>query len=226
MALIYVDNLSIGYKDKVVLENLSFSINKGDYLCIIGDNGSGKSTLFKTLLGIRHKISGSYSFCDGLKANEIGYLPQRTQVQGDFPASVLEIVEQGFVGQHKFIPFLSKKEKEKALYYLSLMDILDLKNKSFKKLSGGQQQRVLLARALCASSRILFLDEPVTGLDVKSRELLYSIIEKLNKELNIAIVMISHNIEDALKYASHILYAKKNFFYGTTLEFKEKYDYH
>ena len=163
---ILCENLSIGYGSMVLHDNINFSVNKGDYLCIIGENGCGKSTLMRTLLGLQPPLGGKIVFGDGLKQNEIGYLPQQTAVQKDFPASVREIILSGCQNKCGLRPFYSRKEKRVAGEMMEKLQITHISNKCFRELSGGQQQRVLLARALCATSKILLLDEPVTGLDL------------------------------------------------------------
>ena len=218
MALVTVENLSLGYDSKIIVENLNFSVNRGDYLCIVGENGSGKSTLMKTLLGLQSPISGNISISDGLKKNEIGYLPQQTVVQKDFPASVWEIVLSGCQGKCGMRPFYNKEEKALALENMRRMDIEDLKDRCYRELSGGQQQRVLLARALCATKTILLLDEPVSGLDPKVTSEMYDLIKKLNDE-GITVIMISHDIATAVYYASHILHIGNEIFFGTKEEY-------
>ncbi len=215
MSQIVCKNLSVGYEGKTVLENLNFEINQGDYLCIIGENGSGKSTLMKTLLGLQPKLSGEIIYGDGLKSNEIGYLPQQTVVQKDFPASVYEIVISGCLGRIGLKPFYGKAEKELALENMKKMGIEHFKNRCYRELSGGQQQRVLLARALCATRKALLLDEPVSGLDPIVTAEMYELIEMLNKE-GITVIMISHDIGAALRYATHILHIGSHVFFGTT----------
>ena len=158
-------NASLGYEDGTVAENLNFTINKGDYLCILGENGSGKSTLIKAILGLKPQISGELNWCGDVKKNEVGYLPQQTVVQKDFPASVREIVRSGCLAKCGLRPFYSKEEKELAENTMKQLEIDKLAKRCYRELSGGQQQRVLLARALCATRKMLLLDEPVTGLD-------------------------------------------------------------
>jgi len=218
MALITIKDLSLGYESRTIVSNLNFQVNTGDYLCIVGENGSGKTTLMKTLLHLQEPIDGQILIGDGLKKNEIGYLPQQTLVQKDFPASVREIVLSGCQGRSLFRPFYNKEEKRLADANMERMGILDLRNRCYRELSGGQQQRVLLARALCATQKVLLLDEPVSGLDPKVTLQMYDTIEQLNKE-GITIIMISHDIKAAVRYASHILHIGEEIFYGT----KEKY---
>ncbi|MCR5770468.1 MAG: metal ABC transporter ATP-binding protein [Butyrivibrio sp.] len=218
MALITIKDLSLGYESRTIVSNLNFQVNTGDYLCIVGENGSGKTTLMKTLLHLQEPIDGQILIGDGLKKNEIGYLPQQTLVQKDFPASVREIVLSGCQGRSLFRPFYNKEEKKLADANMERMGILDLRNRCYRELSGGQQQRVLLARALCATQKVLLLDEPVSGLDPKVTLQMYDTIEQLNKE-GITIIMISHDIKAAVRYASHILHIGEEIFYGT----KEKY---
>lgn len=218
MAQIICQNLSVGYDSKVILKNLSFEVNKGDYLCIVGENGSGKTTLIKSILGLIPTISGKLETGDGLKSNEIGYLPQQTIVQRDFPASVKEIVLSGCQGRMGLRPFYSKSDRLLAEKNMKKMDITDLSKRCYRELSGGQQQRVLLARALCATQKILLLDEPVSGLDPRVTAEMYQTIKSLNDE-GISIIMISHDVDAAVKYASHILHIGNTVFYGTTEEY-------
>ena len=218
MSLITCKNLTLGYEGKAILHNLNFSVNKGDYFCVVGENGSGKSTLMKTLLNLQAPISGKVILGDGLKRNEIGYLPQQTVVQRDFPASVMEIVLSGCQGRCGFRPFYNKAEKELAQRAIDKMMIEHLTNRCYRELSGGQQQRVLLARALCAAQKLLILDEPVSGLDPKVTSEMYKTIENINKE-GMTVIMISHDIAAAVKYASHILHIGDNIFCGTKDEY-------
>ncbi len=220
MALLTIKNLSLGYDSRVIVENLNFAVNAGDYLCIIGENGSGKSTLMKTLLGLQEQIGGEIIPGDGLQKNEIGYLPQQNLVQKDFPASVKEIVISGCQARCGLRPFYTKSEKQMAKDNMAKMGITDLANRCYRELSGGQQQRVLLARALCATQKVLLLDEPVSGLDPKVTIEMYSLIEDLNRE-GITVIMISHDIAAAVKYASHILHIGDSIFYGTKDEYLE-----
>ncbi len=217
MSLIKVEKLSLAY-ESLLVENLNFSVNAGDYLCIVGENGSGKTTLMKTLLGLKKPAAGSISIGDGLKKNEIGYLPQQTVVQKDFPASVREVVLSGCQSRLGRRPFYSRELKALAQSNMKRMGIDGIAGKCYRDLSGGQQQRVLLARALCAAEKVLLLDEPVSGLDPKVTAEMYSLIEDLNKE-GITIIMISHDIHAAVRYASHILHIGDSIFFGTRDEY-------
>ena len=194
MAQLTCQNLCAGYDGRPVLQDLSFEILAGDYLCIVGENGSGKSTLMKTILGLQAPISGRILTGDGLRKNEIGYLPQQTVVQKDFPASVREIVLSGCQGRCGSRPFYNKEEKQLAAEAMDKMQITRLARRCYRELSGGQQQRVLLARALCATQKMLLLDEPVSGLDPKVTAEMYTLIEKLNREDGITVIMISHDV--------------------------------
>lgn len=222
MSLINCNDLKLGYDGKVVIEDVSFQVNTGDYLCIVGENGSGKTTLMKSILGLIDTMGGKITFSDDLHPNEIGYLPQQTVVQKDFPASVREIVMSGFLNKTGFSPFYSKEQKAKAAEIMDQLSITNLKNRCYRELSGGQQQRVLLARALCATSKLLLLDEPVAGLDPLVTEEMYSLIKSINadKKLGITIIMVSHDIAAAVKYASYILHVNKRpLFFGKTSEY-------
>ena len=219
MSQLVCENLTLGYDSRVIVKNLNFSVNKGDYLCIIGENGSGKSTLMKTILGLHSPMFGRVCTGDGVKQNEIGYLPQQTDVQKDFPASVKEIVLSGCQGRCGFRPFYSREEKALALSSMQKMKIEHLSTRCYRELSGGQQQRVLLARALCATRKILLLDEPVSGLDPKVTNEMYHLIRDLNRVDGITIIMISHDISAASEYASHILHIGKKVFFGSKDEY-------
>lgn len=219
MAQLVCENLAVGYDGKAILQNLNFEINAGDYLCIVGENGSGKSTLMKTILGLQPPVSGKITAGDGLKKTEIGYLPQQTSAQRDFPASVKEIVLSGCQGRCGMRPFYTKEEKRLAADAMEKMQISEYAKRCYKELSGGQQQRVLLARALCATRKILLMDEPVSALDPKATAEMYALIEKLNREDGITVIMISHDVQAAVHYASHILHIGDSVFFGT----REKY---
>lgn len=219
MAQIFCKNLTIGYENNVIINKLSFKVNSGDYLCIVGENGSGKTTLLKTILGLHPIMRGEIIFSDGLHKNEIGYLPQQNSIQKEFPATVKETVISGCLAHMGNKPFFTKPEKAHAKEKMEELGITHLKNRCFRELSGGQQQRVLLARALCATEKILLLDEPVSGLDPKATEEMYEIIHKLNQDHGTTIIMISHDTTNALKYASHILHISENTFFGTKDEY-------
>ena len=219
MAQLICQDLCVGYDGKAVLQDLNFAVFSGDYLCIVGENGSGKSTLMKTILGLQQPVRGRILTLDGLRKNEIGYLPQQTIVQKDFPASVREIVLSGCQGRCGSRPFYNKEEKQLAADAMEKMQIAQLAKRCYRELSGGQQQRVLLARALCATRKMLLLDEPVSGLDPKVTAEMYTLIEKLNREDGITVIMISHDIAAAVKYASHILHIGDAVFFGTKAEY-------
>lgn len=215
MPQLICNHISVGYDGKPVLQNLNFAVNAGDYLCIVGENGSGKSTLMKTLLGLQPPIAGKIETGDGLRQNEIGYLPQQTAAQKDFPASVQEIVLSGCQGRCGLRPFYNKAEKQLAQENIRKMKIEPLAKRCYRELSGGQQQRVLLARALCATRKMLLLDEPVSGLDPKVTAEMYQLIKDLNQKEGITILMISHDLSAAVRYASHILHIGDTVFFGT-----------
>ena len=219
MAQIICKNLKVGYEKQVVRDHINFTVEKGDYLCIVGENGSGKSTLMKTLLSLQKPIDGEIIFGDDLHANEIGYLPQQSTVKRDFPATNFEIVLSGCLSSKRHKIFYSKAEKERALSAMKKMRVDQFAKKCFRELSGGQQQRVLLARALCSTEKALLLDEPVSGLDPKVTIEMYSLVKSLNEKDKITIIMISHDIKDALKYATHILHIGNIVYFGT----KDKY---
>lgn len=218
MALLTIRDLSLGYESRIVAEGINFTVNAGDYLCIVGENGSGKSTLMKTLLHLKEPLGGEILVGEGLKRDEIGYLPQQTVVQKDFPASVREIVLSGCQGRCGLRPFYNKADRKCCEENMERMGIAALANHCYRELSGGQQQRVLLARALCATQKLLLLDEPVSGLDPKVTGEMYQLIGKLNKD-GITIIMISHDIAAAVQYASHILHIGGKVFFGTKEEY-------
>ncbi len=220
MAQLICDRLSLGYEGDAILRDLSFSVEAGDYLCIVGENGSGKSTLMKTILGLTAPLAGKVVVGDGLKRSEIGYLPQQTPVQRDFPASVWEIVLSGCLARCGLRPFYTRAEKARAQKCIERMELLPYKNRCYRELSGGQQQRVLLARALAATQKLLLLDEPAAGLDPVVTERLYGLIASLNRE-GTTILMISHDIEAAVRYASHILHIGDTVFYGTAEQYRK-----
>ncbi|MGM9604950.1 MAG: metal ABC transporter ATP-binding protein [Faecousia sp.] len=219
MPQIICENASLGYENRPIVKDLNFTVNAGDYLCILGENGSGKSTLMKTILNLTPPLAGSIRM-EGLKSTEIGYLPQQTQVQRDFPASVQEIVLSGFQGRCGLRPFYTKAEKAFAARNLERMGIADFARRCYRDLSGGQQQRVLLARALCATQKCLLLDEPVSGLDPKAAAQMYEIISDLHRE-GITVIMISHDLNAALDYATHVLHIGQTLFFGTRGEYLE-----
>ena len=216
-------DVTLGYENKVVAKNLNFKIDQGDYLCVVGENGTGKSTLIKTLLGLIKPLNGEViANVQGKNHKGVGYLPQQTQAQKDFPASVWEVVLSGVLNNDHRCPFYNKKDKAEAEKNMEKLNILDLKKRCHRELSGGQQQRVLLARALCATDSVLILDEPVTGLDPAASMELYETIKDLNKKENVTIIMVSHDIKNALNYATHILHLEQEKdFFGTVEEYKK-----
>ena len=216
-------DVTLGYENKVVAKNLNFKIDQGDYLCVVGENGTGKSTLIKTLLGLIKPLNGEViANVQGKNHKGVGYLPQQTQAQKDFPASVWEVVLSGVLNNDHRCPFYNKKDKAEAEKNMEKLNILDLKKRCYRELSGGQQQRVLLARALCATDSVLILDEPVTGLDPAASMELYETIKDLNKKETVTIIMVSHDIKNALNYATHILHLEQeNDFFGTVEEYKK-----
>ena len=213
-------DLTLGYEGKTVISGLSFTVNAGDYLCIIGENGSGKSTLMKAILALKSPMFGQILAGDEFSSTEIGYLPQQSVVQKDFPASVREVVRSGCLNRCGLRPFYSKAEKLMAEENMEKLGVSSIAKRCYRELSGGQQQRTLLARALCATRRMLLLDEPAAGLDPKAAADMYTLIEGLNAE-GITVIMISHDIAAAVKYASHILHIGM----GSVLFFGLKTDY-
>ena len=222
MALIACQDAAFSYEGHTVVGGLNFAVENGMYLCIVGENGSGKSTLMKGLLRLKQPDAGTVSLGDGLNAAEIGYLPQQTVVQKDFPASVYEVVLSGRQSRQGMRPFYSKADKAEANGHIQRLGLENLERRCYRALSGGQQQRVLLARALCATEKMLLLDEPVAGLDPIVTQELYELINNINRALGITVVMVSHDIASAVKYASHILHLKnRQMFFGQTKEYME-----
>ena len=215
MSLITCEDLAFAYDGVTVLRHLTFKIEQGDYLCILGENGAGKSTLMKGLLGLKKPSAGTVTFGEDLRAREIGYLPQQTPVQKDFPASVREVVLSGCLSGMGMRPFYGKEEKERADRNMQALEITDLKDRCYRDLSGGQQQRVLLARA-------------VAGLDPLVTINMYRLIERINKEMGITVIMVSHDMQAATKYASHILHLgeDRQLFFGTCEDYRHTAAYH
>lgn len=219
MSLINVKNLKIGYENRIVIDNVSFAVESGDYLCIVGENGSGKTTLIKALLGLLSKHEGSIEYSDGLSKNHIGYLSQQGNHISDFPASVQEVIMSGFLNRKLFGLCYSKEQKAYAAKIVDLVGVGDVLKRSFAKLSGGQQQRVLLARALCATKKLLLLDEPTSALDPLATAEFYSLVKRLNKS-GVTVIMVSHDVNAAVRNASHILcLSADKYFFGTTHQY-------
>lgn len=222
MAYITCEDLTLRYESLIVQEHLSFTVEKGDYLCIVGENGSGKSTLMKCLLGLKQADGGTLKFGDGLKRNEIGYLPQQSQIQRTFPASVREVVLSGCLNGRAIHPFYSKAEKARAAEQMECLNITQLADRSYRELSGGQQQRVLLARALCATKKLLLLDEPLTGLDPLVATELYGILQHIHDDHGITVIMVTHDVECAVRHAKRILHIGKNeSFFGSCADYEK-----
>ncbi len=227
MAILNVNNLVLGYEKQIVINNISFSVDKRDFILVIGSNGAGKSTLIKGILGIIKPISGDVIY-DEIKKNDVGYMPQETKVDPNFPASVMEVILSGLINKMGFRPFYNKKDKDKANEALKILNIENLKNKKFSELSGGQRQKVLLARSLCATSGLLILDEPSNNLDQESKIEFYTTLKHLNEGHGITIIMITHDVDrdrDSL-IGNKVLELKSNgYFYGKTEEYMEEYGY-
>jgi len=227
MAILNVNNLVLGYEKQIVINNISFSVNKRDFILVIGSNGAGKSTLIKGILGIIKPISGDVIY-DEIKRNDVGYMPQEMKVDSNFPASVMEVILSGLINKMGFRPFYNKKDKERANEALKILNIENLKNKKFSELSGGQRQKVLLARSLCATSGLLILDEPSNNLDQESKIEFYTALKHLNEGHGITIIMITHDVDrdrDSL-IGNKVLELKSNgYFYGKTEEYMEEYGY-
>ncbi|WP_313529360.1 metal ABC transporter ATP-binding protein [Anaerotignum sp.] len=221
MALLSCENVSFSYDGRIVAKEISFTVECGDYLCIVGENGAGKSTLMKGLLQLKSPSGGILRMGDGLKADEIGYLPQQNEVQKDFPADVFEVVLSGCLNRLGWRPFYGKKEKALVQEKMEQLGITHLQKQCYRELSGGQQQRVLLARALCATQKLLVLDEPAAGLDPLVTKELYELISKINAQMGLTVIMVSHDIQSVLRYAHKILHMDtKQVFFGTTEEYR------
>lgn len=222
MPQLICSKVSLGYDGRTITENLSFTVESGDYLCVVGENGAGKSTLIRTILGLKAPISGEIRMDDGTEREEIGYLPQQTVVQKDFPASVMEIVLSGCLKHCGKRPYFKKSEKKIAAMNMKKLGIDDLAKRCYRDLSGGQQQRVLLARALCSAKKMILLDEPAAGLDPVAMQEMYGCIAELNRNDGITVIMVSHDIDAAVKYAKHILHlGNKPLFFGTAEEYAD-----
>ena len=219
MTQITCRDLTIGYGSRIILKHLNFTVNEGDYLCIIGENGSGKSSLMRTILNLQNPINGQILYDHQIQQIGIGYLPQQTSRQKDFPASVREIVLSGCDRRSGFHPFYHASDKKKAVTAMQQLKITHLAHRCYRELSGGQQQRVLLARALCATKKILFLDEPVSGLDPEVTADFYALIRHLNRREGITILMISHDLQATAADATHILHLGTPFFYGLASDY-------
>lgn len=222
MALLECKDLSFSYEGEIVLKGVNFSINTGDFLCVVGENGSGKTTLMNGILGLKKPDSGQVRMGDGLVQNEIGYLPQRNDIQRDFPASVMEVVLSGRLNQMRRRLYYSEEDKKIACENLERLGIINLSEASFQNLSGGQQQRVLLARALCATKKLLLLDEPAASLDPIAQNELYNTIKLINLCNKITVIMVTHDIQNAARFASHILHlgnAQK--YFGSIEKYRE-----
>ncbi len=218
--LLVCRNTALGYEGRAVLSGLNLTVSAGDYLCVVGDNGSGKSTLMKGLLGLINPMEGSIDRAAELKNGAIGYLPQQTRAQRDFPATVYEVVLSGFLNQKGFGFFYTAAQKTAAVQAIGKLGILELKDRCYRDLSGGQQQRALLARALCAAGRLLILDEPVTGLDPAAAQDLYKTLRYLNEKEGMAVVMVTHDLRSALENARTVLHIGRNiWFYGTVEDY-------
>ena len=225
MNLISCKNLFIYYGKNLAVENLSFTIKEKDYIVIVGENGSGKSSLLKAILNLNVKFKGDVVF-ENLKRNHVGYLPQLVDGEKNFPAIVFEIVLSGFVNCSFFSPFYGEKEKKTVSHILKKLNMYELRNESFRNLSKGQQQKILLARAICSSKKILFLDEPCSSLDPIFKREFYSLAKELNEEKNIAVVMVSHDVKDSILNAKKVLHMdKKALFFGDVSDYVKTKEY-
>jgi zinc transport system ATP-binding protein len=215
-------DLSFAYEGNTVLRDVNFTVEAGDYLWVVGENGSGKTTLIQGILGLKKPDAGAITLGNGLSVREIGYLPQQMAIRRDFPAGVYEVVLSGRLGKRAFHPFYTRRDKQTAEENLVRLGIGELRNRCYRELSGGQQRRVLLARSLCAGSRLLILDEPAAGLDPLVTPELYRLIERINREAGITVIMVSHDMQGAMRYASRILHLKnEQLFFGEPEDYKK-----
>lgn len=218
--LLRCEHADFGYENQDAVVDANLEVNTGDYICIVGENGSGKSTLMKGILGLLKPTSGKIVVSEELKRAGIGYLPQQTAAQRDFPATVYEVVLSGCLGKRGNRPFYSRKERELAERSMERLGIVDLRKQCYRELSGGQQQRTLIARALCATDRMLVLDEPITGLDPSAIQDFYHMIKRLNREEQVAVLMVSHDVQNIVHQANKILHLKREvLFYGTVSDY-------
>ena len=217
--MISVEQLSVEFSAKPLFDNISFQVNPKDKIALVGKNGAGKSTMLKIFAGLQQPTSGRLSVPKGVV---IGYLPQQTQLQRDFPASVYEVVLSGRLNSMGGRMFYNAEDKKAAQENMERLGIEDIKNRCYMELSGGQQQRVLLARAMCATKKLLLLDEPVTGLDPVATNEMYTLIKLINLCDSTSVIMISHDIHEAVRYATHILHlGNRQLFFGTTAQYRE-----
>lgn len=201
MDIIDVKNLSFGYySGHEILKDINMKVHEGDFLCIVGENGSGKSTLMKCILGLNKVTKGEVTV-----NGRIGYLPQMTEVQNNFPATIEEIVLSGTLPDHIKSVIYKKEDKQKAKEIMEKLELYEMRKKCFYELSGGQKQRVLIARSLCATDKTILLDEPVNGLDPKIVLEIYELLQELNKNQGITIIMVSHDVDRALNYATRVI---------------------
>lgn len=226
MALIEYKELSIGYENKIIIKGINLEINEGDYVCVFGSNGIGKTTFLKTTLGLLPPVKGYIKRSESLNKKMIGYLPQQSKIKTGFPASSFEVVLSGCLSRLKWRPFYRQAEKNLAGENMKLLGVANLASRPFRELSGGQQQRILLARALCATDKLLILDEPFTGLDPETTAKLHEVLDKINKELGVTIMVVSHFMEDIVSHASKVVHLEKeNVFCGTPEEYAETYNF-
>lgn len=222
MSYITCEGLTLAYEGRVIVKDLNFAVNAGDYICVVGENGSGKTTLVRTLVGLKKSAGGKIVFGDGLDRRDVGYVPQNIHTGKGFPATVYEVVSSGLLGRTGLRPFFTKEEKKRVADAMKRLDISDIRDRCFRELSGGQRQRVQLARALCSTEKLIVLDEPASGLDPVITKQLYEIITDLNKSEGISVIMVSHDILSAVHNASLILHLEKeSSFFGTTEEYKK-----
>jgi len=214
MSIIEIKNLSFSYDKQTILENINLKVEENDFLAIIGPNGGGKSTLLKLILGIIPIKDGSiHTFGAYPKKNleKIGYVPQNTNVNTDFPIKVIEVVLMGHIGTKRPLFGYAEEEKLCALGALAQVGMEAYANARIGSLSGGQRQRVMIARALCAHPKILILDEPTASIDVEGQRQIYELLKRLNEY--ITIIVVSHDISVIMQYANKVVHINKTLSY-------------
>ena len=211
-------NITKRFPGIIANDNVTLQLKAGEIHALLGENGAGKSTLLRGILGLIRPTGGHIHF--HLPPSQVGYLPQQTPIQRDFPASVTEVVLSGLLAAKGFAPFYSRADREKAMEKLRLLGAENLAGRCYRELSGGQQQRVLLARALCAAGRLLLMDEPFTGLDPTVANELYEVVDRLNREEGVTVIMVTHDVPEALRHATRILHLGAQHFDGTAEEYR------
>ena len=215
MVLLEVENISVSYSNHTALENISFKIEEGEYVCLVGENGSGKSTLVKAIVGLLKPDNGKINL--NISLDEVSYLSQTNLKDLNFPATAKEIIMSG-VQKHGKLPFYTKEDKENYKKIIKDLKIEDIQYRRIGDLSGGQKQRVLIARALIRRPKLLILDEPTTGLDYNITKELYKILEEQNKEKNTTIIMATHDLDEIENVKPRIICLARKLKYDGNIE--------